>query len=188
MCRHDVIFLSNSVVMLGLETFKSLQGQAMPAIQPQNPSGYLIGQAAKLSGVSSANIRFYEKERLTGRQAISANSYRIYSDEDIHQLRFIRQLRSLDMTLDEVRTLLGLDLRKKRDCQIARETLDDHIGHVRERLKELRVLEKSLMDLRSRCDGDDDHCHLIEALHAQADASMTSPAAQRKAGKRHQAL
>jgi DNA-binding transcriptional MerR regulator len=156
----------------------------MPAIQPQTASGYLIGRAAKLSGVSSANIRFYEKEKLIRRHQTSANSYRMYSDEDVHQLRFIRQLRSLDMTLDEVRTLLGLDLRKKRDCQTARETLDAHIGHVRERLKELRVLEKNLIDLRSRCDGEDDHCHLIEALHAQADA----PVAARKSGKRHSPL
>jgi DNA-binding transcriptional MerR regulator len=156
----------------------------MPTDQPQNSSGYLIGQAAKLSGVSSANIRFYEKEKLIRRHEISANSYRIYSDEDVHQLRFIRQLRSLDMTLAEVRTLLGLDLRKKRDCQTARDTLDEHIGHVRERLKELRSLEKNLIDLRSRCDGADDHCHLIEALHAQADA----PVSTHKIGKRHQAL
>jgi DNA-binding transcriptional MerR regulator len=160
----------------------------MPAPSPQTVSGYLIGQAAKMSGVSSANIRFYEKEMLISRRRISAGSYRFYSDEDVHQLRFIRQLRSLDMTLDEVRTLLGLDLRKKRDCQTARETLDAHIGHVRERLKELRVLEKNLLDLRSRCDGgsdgDDDHCRLIEALHAQADLPLNA----RASGKKHQAL
>ncbi|TAG27121.1 MAG: MerR family transcriptional regulator [Burkholderiales bacterium] len=155
----------------------------MPLLQPQSPSGYLIGQAAKLSGVNPANIRFYQKEKLIRRQEISANSYSFYSDEDVHQLRFIRQLRSLDMTLDEVRTLLGLDLRKKRDCQTARDTLDEHIGHVRERLKELRALEKNLIDLRGRCDGEDDHCHLIEALHAQAD---TAPV--RHTGKRHQPL
>jgi DNA-binding transcriptional MerR regulator len=151
---------------------------------PQIAPGYLIGQAARLSGVSSANIRFYEKEKLIKPRGISANSYRFYSDEDVHQLRFIRQLRSLDMTLDEVRTLLGLDLRKKRDCQTARETLDEHIGHVRQRLKELRTLEKTLIDLRSRCDGGDDHCHLIKALHAQADLLV----ADRKASKRHQPL
>lgn len=143
----------------------------MSTIQPQSASGYLIGQAAKMSGVKPANIRFYEKEKLISPYGISANSYRFYSDEDIHQLRFIRQLRSLDMTLAEVRTLLGLDLRKKRDCAMARQTLDEHIGHVRERLKELRVLEKSLIDLRSRCDGESDHCHLIEALHEQADSA-----------------
>lgn len=152
----------------------------MPIYQPYAVPGYLIGQAANLSGVSSANIRFYEKEMLISRHGTGAGSYRMYSDEDVHQLRFIRQLRSLDMTLAEVRTLLGLDLRKKRDCQTARDTLDDHIGHVRERLKELKALEKNLIDLRSRCDGQDPHCHLIEALHAQADA----PAPQQAAGRR----
>jgi DNA-binding transcriptional MerR regulator len=163
-----------------LETFKSLQGQAMPSTSPQNVSGYLIGQAAKMSGVSSANIRFYEKEMLISRRGTSAGSYRFYSDEDVHQLRFIRQLRSLDMTLGEVRTLLGLDLRKRQDCQTARNTLDEHIGHVRERLKELRLLEKNLLDLRSRCDGGDDRCHLIEALHAQADAPLVDQKTKRK--------
>jgi DNA-binding transcriptional MerR regulator len=166
--------------MLELETFKSLQGQAMPQQSPQALSGYLIGQAAKLSGLSPASIRFYEKEKLVSPRGISANSYRFYSDEDVHQLRFIRQLRSLDMSLDEVRTLLALDLRKKRDCAVARATLDAHIGHVRTRLQELLLLEQSLIDLRSHCDGSDEHCHLIEALHAQADGPPAArPAASR---------
>lgn len=156
----------------------------MPNSQPQSQQGYLIGQAAKLSGVSSANIRFYEKEKLISPRGISANSYRFYSDEDVHQLRFVRQMRSLDMTLDEVRRLLNLDLRKKRDCQTARDTLDEHIGHVRERLKELRMLEKNLIDLRSRCDGKDEQCHLMQALHDQADLPMDAQALLKK----HQAL
>jgi DNA-binding transcriptional MerR regulator len=139
---------------------------------PKTKPSYLIGEAAKRSGISSVNIRFYEKEKLIRPQGISENNYRFYSDEDIHQLRFIRQLRSLDMTLNEVRSLLNLDLRKKRDCVTARQTLDEHIGHVGERLKELRVLETSLIDLRSRCNGEDEHCKLIEALHQQADAPL----------------
>ncbi len=161
--------------MARLETFKLPQGQAMQKIQPHNPSGYLIGQAAKLSGVSSANIRFYETKGLIGRQGMGAGSYRFYSDEDVHQLRFIRQLRSLDMTLDEVHTLLDLDLRSKRDCETARVTLDEHLGHVRTRIRELKTLEKNLNDLRSRCDGTHAHCHLLEALHEQAESNSTQP-------------
>jgi DNA-binding transcriptional MerR regulator len=146
---------------------------------PQSLPGYLIGQAARLSGVSSANIRFYEAKGLVVRRKINDSSYRFYSSEDIHQLRFIRQLRSLDMTLNEVRTLLALDLRNKRDCHTARDTLDEHLGHVRERLKELRMLEKILIDLRARCDGSNDHCHLIEALHSQADLPLKARAAMK---------
>lgn len=129
-----------------------------------------IGQAARHSGVSAANIRYYEREGLLPPQARADNDYRLYSDADLHRLRFIRLCRAMDMSLDEVRTLLGLDLRDKDDCATARAALDAHLGHVRERLAELRVLEKDLMALRDRCDGSDDHCHIIEALHAQADA------------------
>ena len=130
---------------------------------------YLIGEAARHSGVSAANIRYYEKEKLLSPHGRSANSYRFYSESDLHQLRFIRQCRSLDMSLDEVRTLLGLDLRNKVDCATARQTLDAHIGHVRERLAELRAMESSLVGLRDRCDGSGAQCRLMEALHAGAD-------------------
>lgn len=130
---------------------------------------YRISQAARLSGVSTANIRFYEKEQLMHAQTRADNSYRLYSDADVHQLRFIRACRALDMSLDEVRTLLTLDLNNKADCATATSALDGHLGHVRTRLAELKALEKDLLALRNRCNGQDAACHLIEALHARAD-------------------
>jgi DNA-binding transcriptional MerR regulator len=147
----------------------------MATSSPHTMQGYQIGQAALRSGVSAANIRFYEKEKLIPARGTGASSYRIYSEEDLHQLRFIRLLRSLNMSLDEVRALLHLDLRKKTHCQTARDTLDEHIGHVRTRLKELRGLEKDLTALRASCDGQGDHCHLIEALHTRASSQPSKP-------------
>ena len=87
---------------------------------PYVTAGYKIGEAAARSGVSAANIRFYEKEQLLQAQGRSDNSYRMYNDSDIHQLKFIRACRALDMSLDEVRTLLGLNLNSKADCATAR--------------------------------------------------------------------
>lgn len=145
---------------------------------------YLISQAAALSGVTPANIRFYEKESLLRSAARSDNSYRMYSDGDVHQLRFIRACRALDMSLDEVRTLLTLDLNIKADCATARDALDEHLAHVRERLAELKALEKDLKALRGRCDGMDTTCHIIEALHERAD-SLPKSSGHHVAGKRH---
>ena len=136
---------------------------------PSLRRGYQIGEAAKRSGVSAANIRFYEKEKLLSPLGRGDNSYRLYSEGDLHELRFIRLCRAMDMSLDEVRTLLGLDLNNKSDCAVAREALDGHLGHVRARLVELKALEKDLKALRNRCDGSDTHCHIIEALHQLAD-------------------
>ncbi|MBC7602006.1 MAG: MerR family transcriptional regulator [Ramlibacter sp.] len=140
---------------------------------------YRIGEAAAQAGVSSANMRYYEKEGLIEPRGRTGNSYRFYTDEDIHQLRFIRLCRAMDMSLDEVRTLLSLDLRKKADCETATHALNDHIGHVRERLVELKGLLAELTDLRDRCDGGP-KCRVIEALHAKADA-LPALAAKTKA-------
>ncbi|MDO9360248.1 MAG: Cd(II)/Pb(II)-responsive transcriptional regulator [Polaromonas sp.] len=159
----------------------------MAAIHPQPAQGYLIGEAARQSGVTAANIRFYEKEKLLSPRGRSENSYRFYSDNDVHQLRFIRLCRALDMSLDEVRTLVGLDLNDKADCLTARGALDGHLSHVRARLAELKVLEKDLQALRSRCNGSDAHCHLIEALHERADALPLQADKKKPAGEGRQA-
>ena len=144
-----------------------------------------IGEAAKRSGVAAANIRYYEKERLLSAGVREDNQYRLYSDSDVHRLRFIRLCRAMDMSLDEVRTLLALDWGRKADCDAARDTLDAHLQHVRTRLAELQALESDLLALRSRCDGSDATCHIIEALHERADAQQAAAPAPAGLGKRH---
>lgn len=150
---------------------------------PSSSPHLRIGDAARLSGVGAANIRYYEKEGLLPPQARSDAQYRLYGEDDIHRLRFIRLCRAMDMSLDEVRRLLGLDLTDKADCQSARDTLDEHLGHVRERLAELHSLEADLTALRDRCDGQGDHCGIIETLHRRADA--LTPPTPASPGRRH---
>jgi len=140
-----------------------------------------IGDAARLSGVSAANIRYYEKEGLLAAQARADSGYRLYSDAEVHRLRLVRLCRAMDMSLDEVRTLLALDAHGAGHAACA--TLDEHLGHVRTRLAELRTLEAELLALRQRCDGRGVQCHVIEALHERADAAPVP--ALHAAGKRH---
>jgi len=145
---------------------------------------YRIGEAARQSGVSAANIRYYEKEGLLAAGVREDNSYRLYGSDDVHRLRFIRLCRAMDMSLDEVRTLLALDWSRKEDCDAACVALDEHLEHVRDRLAELQALEADLLALRNRCDGSDTHCHIIEALHQRADAQPAVPVTA-GVGKRH---
>ncbi|MEG0921375.1 MAG: MerR family transcriptional regulator [Comamonas sp.] len=145
---------------------------------------YKIGEAAARSGVSAANIRYYEKENLLRAGVRSESSYRLYSEADIHQLRFIRLCRVMDMSLDEVRTLLALDWHNSDDCAAARTTVNAHLQHVRERLHELQSLERELVTLRDCCDGNSGVCHTIEALHRRADEQAMSVLAASPA-KRH---
>lgn len=149
---------------------------------PSSQPHWKIGEAARQSGVSAANIRYYEREGLLQPQARADNAYRLYSEADVHRLRFIRLCRAMDMSLEEVGTLLALDLGRKADCSRASEVLDTHLSHVRARLSELEQLEQDLRTLRDRCDGSDDHCHIIEALHQRADepVPVRAPAGPRR--------
>jgi DNA-binding transcriptional MerR regulator len=168
-----------------METVKSLEGETMAPTSTAAALQYRIGEVARQSGVSAANIRYYEKEGLLPTSVREDNSYRLYTRDDVHRLRFIRLCRAMDMSLYEVRTLLALDWSRKEDCVAARDTLDDHLQHVRQRLTELRALEADLLALRNHCDGSDAHCHIIEALHQRADAQPASSPASAGVGKRH---
>jgi Cd(II)/Pb(II)-responsive transcriptional regulator len=110
-----------------------------------------IGELAQTSGTPIETIRFYEREGLLPAAARTEGNYRIYTSQHADRLGFIRRCRSLDMTLDEVRTLLRFKDQPLADCGEVNRLLDEHIGHVAERLKALRALEKELKALRAAC-------------------------------------
>ena len=110
-----------------------------------------IGQLAQAVNTPIETIRFYEREGLVGVPARTASNYRTYDETHVQRLAFIRRCRSLDMALDEIRALLKFRDAPSEDCDEVNAVLDEHIGHVAERVKELNALEKQLRDLRAQC-------------------------------------
>lgn len=129
---------------------------------------FRIGEAALKSGVSTANIRHYEREGLLPAATRADNGYRFYSEEDIHQLRLIRLTRSLDMSAAETRQIIHLNSATPEDCQQASETIEHHLSHVRSRMAELQQLEQRLESLLHTCNGTTPRCQILETLHQQA--------------------
>lgn len=110
-----------------------------------------IGALTEATGTPVETIRFYEREGLLPPPARADNNYRVYLPAHVERLAFIRQCRNLDMTLDEVRALIRLRDAPEQDCGKVNALLDEHIGHVAQRIRELRALEKDLKALRARC-------------------------------------
>jgi Cd(II)/Pb(II)-responsive transcriptional regulator len=110
-----------------------------------------IGALAEATRTPVETIRFYEREGLLPPPARADNNYRVYLPAHAERLAFIRQCRNLDMALDEVRALIALREAPAQDCGEINALLDEHIGHVAERIRELRTLEKDLKGLRARC-------------------------------------
>ena len=110
-----------------------------------------IGELARRVGCQVETIRYYEHEGLLPALDRSIGNYRLYGQVHVKRLLLIRQCRSLDMTLDEIRTLLRVHDSPQASCKGANELLDRHIGHVAARIADLRLLAKQLKDLRGQC-------------------------------------
>ena len=67
-----------------------------------------IGELAKRSDCKVVTIRYYEKEGLLPEPLRSSGNYRLYDEGHLERLQFIRHCRSLDMSLEEIKTILGL--------------------------------------------------------------------------------
>ncbi len=135
-----------------------------------------IGELAQLTGTSIETIRFYEREKLLPDPERSGGNYRIYGVEHAERLSFIRHCRSLDMALDEIRVLLRFKESPQDNCAGVNELLDEHIGHVGARIRELRALEKQLKQLRLQCTLPDavSDCGILKELSdSSASVSVT---------------
>jgi Cd(II)/Pb(II)-responsive transcriptional regulator len=110
-----------------------------------------IGELAQATRCPIETVRYYEREGLLPAPARSCGNYRLYGPAHVERLRFVRHCRSLDMTHDEIRTLLAFRDAPDKRCDEVNSLLDEHIGHVARRIEELRVLERELKGLRGQC-------------------------------------
>src|SRR3546814_15326469 len=94
--------------------------------------------------------------------------YRSYAREDVARLGFVRRARELGVTLEEVRALLGLAVIGEGSCADVREVAASHLREVRERIADLKWMERVLADSVRACDaGLDSGCPLLDALGAE---------------------
>ena len=110
-----------------------------------------IGELAVKTGYTVEAIRYYERQGLLPAPARSGGNYRLYRGAHLERLRFIRHCRSLDMALDEIRTLLTFRDHPDQSCGAVNALLDRHIVEVADRIAQLRDLEKQLLGLRGLC-------------------------------------
>ncbi|MFT3721450.1 Cd(II)/Pb(II)-responsive transcriptional regulator [Pseudorhodoferax sp.] len=110
-----------------------------------------IGQLATATDTPVETIRYYERAGLLPAAPRTAGNYRDYDAAHVQRLSFIRHCRALDMALEEIRTLLRFQDAPGGDCAGVNALLDAHIGHVAQRIRELRALERQLRALRGQC-------------------------------------
>jgi Cd(II)/Pb(II)-responsive transcriptional regulator len=135
-----------------------------------------IGELAKHTGSQVETIRYYEREGLLPAPARSGGNYRLYGAAHLERLQFIRHCRSLDMTLNEIRSLLSFRDVPEESCSAVNTLLDKHIEHVAHRIRDLQALQKQLKALRSLCQATQaiKDCEILQTLSNADEGTPTS--------------
>jgi MerR family copper efflux transcriptional regulator len=122
-----------------------------------------IGQAAKASGVSAKMIRYYESIGLIANVVRTASGYRVYSDNDVHALRFISRARDLGFSVDQMADLLALWRDRSRASADVKAIALEHVKQLERKAQALQEMSETLKHLADHCHGDDrPECPIIE--------------------------
>ena len=114
--------------------------------------GMQIGKVSARTGVSVDAIRFYEKQRLLDRAVRTDGGFRLFSANDIGRIQFIRNAQQLGFSLLEIRELLALQRDGFEGCSHVRDLLKTKVSVIRNKIRELGVLEGLLEKSLRACE------------------------------------
>ncbi|MEM8238553.1 Zn(2+)-responsive transcriptional regulator [Morganella morganii subsp. sibonii] len=133
---------------------------------------YRIGQLAKLAEVTPDTIRFYEKQGMMDHQSRTDGGYRLYTEQDLHRLRFIRYAKQLGFTLEAITELLSIRVDPEHHtCRESKQIVDDRLKDVEIKLVEMQRMRDSLKMLSDACCGTahvSSQCTILEILEQGA--------------------
>ena len=130
-----------------------------------------IGELAKKLGLNAQTIRYYERIGLLPEPERTGSGYRLYRDEDLRRLRFVKNARNAGLTLGEIKEVLAFHERGEAPCSYVTEAIARRAEEVERQIAELTKFKKELDRLheqaRVRPDGEakpDRYCHIIESV------------------------
>lgn len=115
------------------------------------PRVYAIGDIARKAGLTPRTIRYYEDFGLLASVQRVEGGRRVYTDDDLRRLKFIKRLKVLGLTLDEMRELESLYQTHRSNERVLPhllELLDRHLGTIESRIEQLRSLQREIEEYR----------------------------------------
>lgn len=127
---------------------------------------FRIGELAEKCSVNKETIRYYERIGLIPEPDRTESGYRMYSQQIIDRLNFIKRMQELGFTLNEIDKLLGVVDRDESKCRDMYDFTVLKLEDIQRKIEDLKRIEQMLMDLKERCPENKDiyECPIIETL------------------------
>ncbi|MEE2878850.1 helix-turn-helix domain-containing protein [Hyphomonas sp.] len=126
---------------------------------------FTIGKLAKATDVLVTTIRYYESIGLLDEPDRSESGQRLYTEDAVERLAFIRHARDLGFPVETIRELIALQIDPGQDCERVDEIARHQLGEVQRRIAQLKSLETELKRMLSSCEaGKIASCSVLAAL------------------------
>jgi Cu(I)-responsive transcriptional regulator len=126
---------------------------------------YSIGETAKLTGLSTKQIRHYESLGLITPTDRTHANYRVYQTRDVYLLHFIKSARELGFSMKQIALLTSLWQNSERTSADVKKIALEHIAVMDERIQSLQTMRQQLNDLAENCHGDNrPDCPILEGI------------------------
>lgn len=132
-------------------------------------AGMTIGKLAKRAGISADAIRFYEDEGILLPAEKTDAGYRLYREDAVRRVRFIKHAQQCGMTLSEIRQLLELKTDGCSCCGDVRSLAKQKRMQIEQKIKAMQAMSQALSELIEICTDEDrpvDDCPILEALES----------------------
>ena len=131
--------------------------------------GLKIGEVAERGGVNLQTIRYYEREKLLPQPPRLPSGYRIYPDQTVRRVRFIKRAQEIGFTLAEIRELLAIRMDTDGDSSEVRALAQAKISDIEAKIQTLYRMREALGRITERCSGcgPASECPILESIDSE---------------------
>jgi Hg(II)-responsive transcriptional regulator len=128
-----------------------------------------VGEVAQRAAVNLQTIHYYEREGLLPRPPRTASNYRVYTEDAVRRVRFIKRAQELGFALRDIKELLSLRAAPRTCCGDVRERAKTKLRDIDEKIGTLQGMRKALTKLIGECSGRGPitACPIPEALDSE---------------------
>src|SRR5712691_4968452 len=131
-----------------------------------------IGEVAKQSQVRIETLRYYERLGLVAPPPRNGSNYRLYPQETVRRVQFMKRAQQLGFSLKEITELLALRATPDTPCADIRTRGLAKINDIEAKMRALHAMKRALTQLVEECpeQGAITDCPILESLDTEGKA------------------
>jgi len=129
-----------------------------------------IGRLANAAEVNVETIRYYQRVGLVNEPVKPLEGFRVYPNETVNRIRFIKRAQKLGFSLQDIAHLLELG---EGHCDDVREQAEAKLGQIEAQIKDLQAMRKTLKKLITECSAGNENgsSPIVQSLTVNASRS-----------------